>query len=232
MRQTFCYGKYTYEYYIEFSDRKTLGLMVRPDLRIITKVPYGTSLDEIEAFLRRKWIWLHKTLADLKRYKKKYYEREYVSGESFHYLGRRYMLVVESADQDGVRLDRGKLRVYTTKNIRDSEYNKKLVEEWYQQRRDIVFKRLYLAASKQFGYAQLPQLQQRVMPKRWGSYRYGKVLLNPRLIEAPTEAIYYVLVHELCHVNNKKHDQAFYKELEKRIPNWREIKEKLEIRYG
>jgi len=232
MKQTFRYGKYTYEYYIEFSSRKTLGLMVRPDLRIIAKMPYGTSVDEIEAFLRRKWTWLHKTLNEFRRYKKKYYEREYVSGESFQYLGRRYMLLVESASRDSVRLDRGKLYIYTTKNVRNGEYNKKLVEEWYQQRRDLVFKKLYLEAFKQFNYARLPQLQQRVMPRRWGSYRQGKVLLNPRLIEAPVDAIYYVLVHELCHVNNKKHDQAFYKELAKRIPNWREVKDKLEIRYG
>jgi predicted metal-dependent hydrolase len=71
------------------------------------------------------------------------------------------------------------------------------------------------------------------MARRWGSYTQdNKVSLNPRLIEAPTEAIYYVCVHELCHVTNKKHDQSFYAELNKRMPNWRDIKEKLEIRYG
>ena len=71
------------------------------------------------------------------------------------------------------------------------------------------------------------------MARRWGSYTSdGKVLLNPRLIEAPREAIYYVCVHELCHRISRKHDTRFYLELEKRMPEWRRIKESLEINFG
>ena len=71
------------------------------------------------------------------------------------------------------------------------------------------------------------------MAKRWGSYTDdNKVSLNPKLIQAPREAIFYVCVHELCHVVNKKHDDAFYREVEKRMPNWREVKERLEVRFG
>ena len=71
MKQVFTYGSYSYEYYIEFADRKTLGLEVLPDLRIIAKVPLDASLEEIESFLVRKWKWLHKQLNDLQKFKKK-----------------------------------------------------------------------------------------------------------------------------------------------------------------
>ena len=233
MKQTFEYGKYRYEYFVEFGDRKTLGLMVRPDMRIIAKVPYGTAIADIEAFLERKWVWLQKQLAELGKYQKKVYAREYVSGQSLQYLGRQYMLLVEQGKDDAVKLDRGKIMVYTSKGVRNSQHNQKLVESWYALRRNIVFKREYFRALKQFNYEQAPQLRIRVMARRWGSYTQdNKVSLHPRLIEAPTEAIHYVAVHELCHVQNKKHDAAFYRELEKRIPNWRETKERLEIRHG
>lgn len=233
MKQTFEYGKYSYDYYIEFVDRKTLGLEVRPDLRIITKVPYATTIDEIEVFLRKKWLWLHKQLAELEKYHKKDYQREYVSGQSFKYLGRQYMLLVEPGQHDMVRLGRGKLHIITTKNVRNSSYNKLLLDAWFDGRRNSVFKKQYLKALRLFNYERMPQLRTRVMARRWGSYTQdNKIALNPKLIEAPTEAIFYVLVHELCHVVNKKHDEAFYKELEKRLPNWHETKQHLEVHYG
>lgn len=233
MKQTFEYGLYSYEYYIEFTERKTLGLEVLPDLRIIVKVPLDTTLTEIEAFLTRKWHWLEKQLSELRKLKKTTSEKQYVTGESFHYLGRQYMLYVEESDADQVKLERGKLHLYTTKSLRNGTHNQWLIEQWYAYRRNIIFKQEYLRALKLFDYQKMPQLRERNMARRWGSYTTdNKVSLNPKLIQAPREAIFYVCVHELCHVNNNKHDQKFYKEMDKLIPNWRIVKDHLEIRYG
>lgn len=233
MKQVFCYGEYSYDYFIEFSERKSFTLIVRPDLRIIARVPTGATLNEIEAFMKRKWRWLERQLSELRKYHKPNSEELYVSGKTVYYLGRQYMLEVMHGRIDEVKLERGRLNVYTTKSLRNSEHNKKLVDIWYSKKRSIIFKREYLKALKLFSYIKMPQLSERVMARRWGSYTSdGKVLLNPRLIEAPREAIYYVCVHELCHKVSRKHDELFYKELEKRLPAWRIIKESLEIRHG
>lgn len=143
------------------------------------------------------------------------------------------MLDVVAGGSDVVKLERGMLRVFTSKDTRNSEHNKKLVDAWYAHRRTAIFKREYIKAFKLFDYEKIPQLGERVMAKRWGSYTSdGKVLLNPRLIEAPREAVHYVCVHELCHIISRKHDEKFYRELEKRLPVWRRTKESLEIRFG
>lgn len=233
MKHVFEYGPYSYEYYIEFAERKTLALEVLPDLRIITKVPIDATLQEIEGFLTRKWKWLDKQLRELRATRKIRSMRQYVSGESYYYLGRQYLLKVERASCDRVKLERGKLWIYTSKPTRSSLHNKKLLDEWFENNRDRVFKQEYLRALKLFDYKSMPQLGQRVMARRWGSYTSdGKVLLNPRLIEAPREAIHYVCVHELCHRKNRTHDSSFYRELDNRLPRWRQIKESLEIRHG
>jgi predicted metal-dependent hydrolase len=36
------------------------------------------------------------------------------------------------------------------------------------------------------------------------------------------EAIEYVVVHELAHILHKNHSAAFYAEIEKILPDWRE----------
>jgi len=233
VKQTFEYGKYSYEYYVELAERKTLGLEVLPDLRIIAKVPFDATLDEIEAFLVRKWRWLDKQLTELGKMRKSRIERQYISGESYHYLGRQYMLLVEQGTRDVVKMERGKLRLYTTKSTRNSAHNERLLREWYGYHRDRVFKQEYLKALERFDYSEIPLLGQRAMTRRWGSYTSdGRILLNPRLIEAPREAIHYVCVHELCHKISRKHDDIFYLELKKRLPGWKLVKNSLELRYG
>lgn len=233
MKQTFQYGQYTYSYFIEFADRKSFTLIVRPDLRIIVRVPLESSLTEIEVFLQRKWRWLDKQLRELKQYQKKHAEKQFVSGETFYYLGRQYMLEVVRSQNNIIKLEQGKLRIHTSKGLRNSNHNKKLIENWYGKRREHIFKEEYAKALRLFNYKQPPLLRERIMARRWGSYTAdNKVSLNPRLIQAPREAIFYVCVHELCHKMSRKHDKAFYAELERRIPNWHRIKESLEIRFG
>ena len=68
MKQKFDYGRFSYENFIEFTERKTFALEVLPSLRIIVKAPLGSTLEEIEAFLVRKWSWLERQLADLRKF--------------------------------------------------------------------------------------------------------------------------------------------------------------------
>lgn len=233
MTRTFTYGDYSYVYTVELTERKTLGLEVRPNLCIIVRAPLDTSAYEIEAFLTRKWLWLEKSLGRFGQYYKTHQKKQYLSGESFYYLGRQYMLQVERDSLDMVKLERGKLRVYTTHSIREYEHTKKLLESWFAKRRKLIFAREYRRAAQQLGYSNPPQLRERSMAKRWGSHTTDSTIyLNPRLIAVPREAIYYVCLHELCHMRNKRHDYDFYRAMETHMPNWRAVKNALEINFG
>ncbi len=70
------------------------------------------------------------------------------------------------------------------------------------------------------------------MNKRWGSYlATKKVILNPELIKASSDCIDYVITHELCHVIFRDHTKEYYEYLFKMFPNWKKVKEKLELRF-
>ena len=52
---------------------------------------------------------------------------------------------------------------------------------------------------------------------------YGKITIrNCLLMLMPTEVIDYVVVHELCHRNQMNHSKAFWKEVEKILPNYKD----------
>jgi len=74
-----------------------------------------------------------------------------------------------------------------------------------------------------------PELVMRRMARRWGSYTPGgKVFINPEIIKAPSKCIEYVIVHELCHVVQPNHNQAFYQLLNRIMPDWEKWKLRLE----
>lgn len=229
----FQYGNYQYTYCHIDEERKTLSLTVHPDLRIVLKSPFGASPERREAFLKRKWVWLETQLRFFKKYRSKIFRKEFVSGESFWYLGRQYRLKVYSTKQDRVLLTKGNLLLYTTKNTHDGEYNQKILKHWYKRRSQIIFAKRYQIVLTRFHTPVFPQLVIRQMAKRWGSFvNHSKIVLNPRLIEASTDCIDYVITHELCHMKYKSHNQYFYRLLNQKCPNWEQIKEKLEIKFG
>ena len=230
-QKEFIYGKYRYEYSLLYEDRKTTAITVFPNGKIVLKCPKGTEQFKIDAFLKKKWLWLEKQLRYFQKYKKKRAKREYVSGESFLYLGRQYRLNINRGKEDSVYLLKGILQLTTTKKISNKDHNKFILENWYTQKREKAFNKRYQIVLKKFDYNFKPELVVRKMNKRWGSYLSGKkIILNPELIKASSDCIDYVISHELCHMRYKKHNQEFFVYLEKKCPGWKTRKEKLEIR--
>ncbi|MFZ7103526.1 MAG: M48 family metallopeptidase [Peptococcaceae bacterium] len=66
---------------------------------------------------------------------------------------------------------------------------------------------------------------------RWGScsLKTKNIYISQRLKNAPLELIYYVLVHELCHLREPNHGKKFWQLVEKACPNWKELRSKLKF---
>lgn len=231
--RVFKYGSHSYEYNLERSSRKTFSLVIFPNLKIVLKVPNCVDDESIEKFLVKKWVWLDKQLKELEKYKKAVHERKYVSGENYYYLGRQYMLLVQEGNVDGAKVAPGTIFLTTTKSPKNLENNRKIYEKWYIEKCETVFKKELFLMVKKYDIKKLPKLKIREMKSRWGSYqKNGTINLNPKLLQASRATIDYVITHELCHIEFKNHDEKFYELLESRIPEWRRIKEELELRFG
>ena len=48
----------------------------------------------------------------------------------------------------------------------------------------------------------------------------NRLCFSFRLMDYPIDAIEYVVVHELAHILHKNHGAAFYREIEKVLPDW------------
>jgi hypothetical protein len=229
--ETFIYGKHQYNYRLLRLDRKTLSLTVLPDLSIVVRCPLRAKPERIEAFLKKKWLWLEKQIKYFKKYQRQKINKEYVSGESFLYLGRQYKLHVKAASLDSVSLSKGVIVCNTADSVKNNASTKSQIDKWYSEKARLIFAERYVEVFKRFNYADKPKLVIKKMDKRWGSFVRGKsIILNPSLIQTAKDCIDYVITHELCHVKYRNHTKAFYKLLRATYPRWEVIKERLETR--
>ncbi len=66
--------------------------------------------------------------------------------------------------------------------------------------------------------------------RRWGSCSSkGNLNFNYRLIFLPSILCDYVIVHELCHLKELNHDPAFWNEVGKMLPNYRNLEAELRL---
>ncbi len=60
---------------------------------------------------------------------------------------------------------------------------------------------------------------------RWGSCsKKGNLNFNYKIATLPPALSDYIIVHELCHLGEFNHSPAFWKLVEKTIPNYKKIK--------
>ncbi len=221
------FGSKRIDYQLSFSERKTLGITVNPDLSVLIKAPNNTPLEKIEEKILNRAPWIINQQSHFLTYYPKSLQKKYVSGETHLYLGRQYRLDIIDGKENSVKLKGAYLIVKTS----DKTKTKKLVDSWYLTNARMKFKEYAEPLIKQFKkYNVEPSsIMLRDMPTRWGSCTpKGKIILNPELIKAPRGCIEYVILHELCHLVHHNHTKKFIDLQTKEMPNWEKWKLKLE----
>ena len=225
------YGEQEIRYEIVRRPRKTLEIAVEPDASVVVAAPEDATLEAIEAKLRKRAAWVTRQQRYFSQFLPRTPERRFVAGETHLYLGRQYRLKVVPHVQEGVKLIRGFIVVQTHRPTRP-EVTRELVDAWYRDRAHIKFPERIELCLRLFPDPEAfrPKgLVVRPTRQRWGSMSpAGRLLLNRRLVQAPVDAIDYVITHELCHVAEPHHGPAFFELLDKVMPDWERRKQRLE----
>lgn len=213
-------------------------IKVHPDQRVVATAPIDASDAMIhEAIVKRaRWIW--QGLQDFAKQNDNVLPKRYISGETQFYLGRRYVLKVftDPESEPSVKLSRGKLNVFLQQNDAQLDVEeraalvKSLLDKWYLDKAEVIFKeRLNAMLPKATWVTGQPSFKIINMKKQWGSCSVkGNLILNSHLVKAPKECIDYVILHELCHISEHNHSERFWRLLTQIMPNWREVKAKLD----
>jgi hypothetical protein len=202
---------------------------VLPDGKVEIVAPLAASIEAIQHKVAKRvgWITRQRRFFTVLRVERP--PRRYRTGATHRYLGRQYRLKVKKSPEASVKLNGAYLHINApSAKPKDIEA---LVSGWMREKAEIQFARRSGSWKRWCGHLGLPEprLTLRNMPKRWGSaHQDGRIFLNPELVRASSMCIDYVIAHEICHLKHPSHDRAFYTELEKHCPKWRDIKQRLE----
>jgi hypothetical protein len=202
--------------------RKTLGLTVDRAGELVAHVPMETSGDELSRWVGKKLLWVHRKLALKEEAAPKMRAPEYVSGEAFSYLGRRYRLKLVEHQDPPLQFDGSHFLL--RRDARPAE---------------VHFRRWYLETGTAWLRQRVERLAQRTTRKpektevrdlgfRWGSCgRGGAVYFNWKVLQLPARLVDYVIMHELVHLVERHHGPKFWKALSRAMPDWQKRKDAL-----
>ena len=225
--ETVQFGSREIVFALEFSERKSLGIYVSPDMHVLVKAPVNASLEKIKEKIIKRAPWIIRQQSFFLGFYPKMPERKYVSGETHLYLGRQYQLKVTIGNKPEVKYKGRYIEVITKDKAKTSE----LLNQWYRERAKAKFIEIAEPIIERFKKHNVEpkQIYIHEMLTRWGSCTgKGKVILNPELIKAPKPCIEYVITHELCHLVHHNHTQRFIDLQTKEMPDWEKWKSKLE----
>lgn len=209
-------------------NRKTLALIVNPDLTIIAKIPINADKFIVDKFIEKRTIWAYKQLEYFKQFQNKFMQ-SYISGSTVKYLGRQYMLKVIPDENNHVSFTKNRFYLYS-ENHTNEEYNKNLLSNWLYEKSVKVFNEEFKKCIANFNINEELKILIKYMDKKWGSYKSKTITLNPLLIMVDKKSIQYVITHEICHYYYQNHSLEFYSLLENKIPNWKQIKHNMELK--
>ena len=208
--------------------RATVSIAVDPAAGVLVTAPQATSIDRLDRVVHSKAPWIVKRLA--RQPPARAGEREFVSGETFLYLGRQYRLRVQHGVQAHVLLVAGRLMVEVPN--REPASVKAALVSWYRRRAGLRLTERVALWSKKVGVA-VPAVLIRDQNRRWASCDpKGNLRFNWRIIQASIRLVDYVVAHELVHLTHRHHTAAFWATLGKVMPDYEGRREVLRAMGG
>jgi len=205
--------------YLRRSDRRsTFGLTVDRDGTIKLALPSEASVDEAREFVERKLFWVYSKLEEQSVYANAS-AREYVAGEGFHYLGSHLRLdfrgQVESAHVESDRL-------IVPERLRDDA--EEVVADWYKEKAHEWLPERIRHYATRVG-ANPDGLTVRDLGYNWGSCGSGNwVYIHWKTMMLPPRIADYVVAHEIVHLVEPCHNEAFWNRLHRCMPDYGERK--------
>lgn len=198
--------------------RKTIGLQITNDARLIVRAPHFASEDYIQKLIQRKESWIKSKQDYFNSKQGQLIIRNFQPGEEFLFLGQSYPLIAVDNLPKAVILKDNSLLIspIVLANAQDH------LECWYKaQALDHITKRVEYFA--QIAKLQYTSIRINSATSRWGSCGYKNTLnFTWRLIMAPNRVVDYVVIHELMHLKQKNHSRRFWTEVALMMPDYKQ----------
>lgn len=193
-----------------------------PNGRVRLSAPEKTDKEVLRLFAISKLGWIKKQIKSFEKQSRET-PREFVSGESHYFQGRRYLLeIVESNNKPFVHLKGTKKIEIHCKPGSPMSTRGELLKEWYRDQLKNLIPKVMFKWEKKIGL-QSNEWRVKQMKTKWGACNIEakRIWLNLELAKKPKICLEYIIVHELVHLLERNHNERFVAYLDEFMPKWR-----------
>lgn len=209
---------------------KTLRIGVYPPQgRVRVAVPLHVGDEAIRLAVAAKLPWIQKHQARLQA-RRRQAQPAGALDQGCYFQGQRYRLqVIEANAPPRVRLGEDLVVQLQVRPGASSATREALLRQWQRRELQALIPELLAKWEALIG-VRVAEWGIRAMKTRWGSCNptARRVWLNLELARQPVRCLEYVLVHELVHLLERRHNPRFRKFMDRFLPQWRVYRDELD----
>jgi predicted metal-dependent hydrolase len=208
---------------------KNLHLAVYPpDGRVRVAAPLVVDDEAVRLFTISKLAWIKRQQAKFEAQERQS-AREFVSGESHYFQGRRYLLNVIYHDGPAQVV----LRNNTTIDLfvrtgSDAARRERALLAWYRRQLKEAVPPLIVKWEAILG-VEVAGWGVKRMKTKWGTCNIEarRIWLNLELAKSSFHCLEYIIVHEQVHLLERNHTDCFAATMTRFLPQWRLFRDEL-----
>ncbi len=210
-------------------DIKNLHLGVYPPYgRVRVAVPHRLDDEAVRLAVISKLGWIRRRQKEFGAQPRQS-ERELLTGESHYYKGHRYLLDVIGQDAPpAIRLRNNRTLELRLRPGSSRDKRNEVLQSWYRERLREQIPVLLARWEPRVG-VKVAEARIKKMKTRWGScnIQARRIWLNIELVKKPPECLEYILVHEMVHLLERRHNDRFRELMDSAMPAWRFYRDQL-----
>jgi predicted metal-dependent hydrolase len=210
---------------------KNLNVRVYPPHgRVRVAAPLRVSDKAVRLAVVGKLGWIKRQQARVEKQSRQS-AREYVTGESHHFQGRRYRLnVTIQAGPAHIELRETDIIHLSIEEGSTLSQRERVFREWHRRQLEALIPPLIEKWERKIG-VNVGKVSVRHMKTKWGvcNIRTHRISLNLELVKKPLECVEYVIAHEMVHLLERLHNDRFKAFMDEFVPSWRLLKKELDL---
>lgn len=207
---------------------KNVHLSIMPPYgRVRIAAPLHLSEDTIRLYAISKLGWIKSQQKKI-RGQARESKREFLNKETHYFQGRKYLLrIYHDNSQSRVVLRKSFIDLHVRPGT-SREQCQIIMNAWYRNELKKIVPQIIQYWQPILG-VKVNDYGIKKMRTKWGTCNIEekRIWLNLELAKKPVECLEYIVVHEMIHLLERRHNERFLYYMNKYSPQWKGIRERL-----
>ncbi len=196
-----------------------------PDGEVTVSAPLRYNISQISEFVLQKIDWIKKSQNQIRKLRdegKIALPQKFISGEEHEFMGKKFKLeLIQNSSHNKMLLGDKTITLYV-KKLSNFKQRQKLFDDFYRANLKKIIPPL-IEKYEQKMAVKVREFGIKKMKTRWGTcnVKDHRIWLNLELAKKSPQYLESIVVHEMVHFFEHRHNKNFFALMDKFMPDWK-----------